>query len=65
MDLDDWLNNGWLVRHKASPQEIMDLLGVADRDLEADEMYELATQLRREVETWISPHISPKSYIFR
>ncbi len=33
MSLVDWLNNGWLVEHKTSPQEIADLFGVADRDL--------------------------------
>ncbi len=33
MSLTDWLNNGWLVEHKTSPQEIADLFGVADRDL--------------------------------
>ena len=29
----DWLNNGWLVEHQSSPQEIADLLALADRDL--------------------------------
>jgi len=33
MSLQDWLKNSWLVEHKTSPQEIKDLLGVADRDL--------------------------------
>jgi HEPN domain-containing protein len=33
MTLEDWLNNGWLVAHKTSRQEIGDLLDVADRDL--------------------------------
>jgi hypothetical protein len=33
MSLTDWRNNGWLVDHKTSPQEISDLLKVADRDL--------------------------------
>ena len=33
MSLQDWLNNSWLVEHKTSQQEIVDLLGVADRDL--------------------------------
>jgi hypothetical protein len=31
--LQDWLENGWLVEHKTSSQEIVDLLGMADRDL--------------------------------
>ena len=34
MSLQDWLKNSWLVEHKSSPQEIADILGVADRDLE-------------------------------
>jgi hypothetical protein len=33
MSLDDWLKNGWLVAHKTSPNEISDLLAVAERDL--------------------------------
>ena len=34
MSLQNWLQNSWLVEHKSSPQEITDLLGVVDRDLE-------------------------------
>jgi hypothetical protein len=33
MSLTEWLKNGWLAEHKASPDEIADLLEVADRDL--------------------------------
>ena len=33
MSLKDWLNSGWLAEHKTSPEEIRNLLGVADRDL--------------------------------
>jgi len=33
MNLKDWLNNGWLIEHNSSPQEISGLLGFADRDL--------------------------------
>ena len=33
MSLKDWANNGWLVEHRTSHQEINDLLSVADRDL--------------------------------
>lgn len=33
MSLDDWLRNGWLIEQKPSPQEISDLLRIADRDL--------------------------------
>ena len=34
MSLRDWLENGWLTEHQTSPQEIADLLSVADRDLD-------------------------------
>lgn len=33
MSLTNWRDNGWLSDHKTSPQEISDLLSVADRDL--------------------------------
>ncbi|MEK6709462.1 MAG: hypothetical protein AABZ64_02675 [Nitrospinota bacterium] len=33
MSLKDWLADGWLREHRTSPEEIRDLLGVADRDL--------------------------------
>jgi len=33
MSLKDWLLNGWLVEHKTSPQEIAELIAIADRDL--------------------------------
>ena len=33
MTLQDWRNFGWLKDHETSPQEIADLLAVADRDL--------------------------------
>ncbi len=33
MSLQNWLNNGWLTKHRTSSQEITALLSVADRDL--------------------------------
>ena len=33
MSLKDWLKAGWLVEHETSPQEIANLLGLAERDL--------------------------------
>jgi len=33
MSLKEWARNGWVLEHKTSPQEIADLLRVADRDL--------------------------------
>jgi hypothetical protein len=33
MTLKDWQNNGWLVTHVTSREEVRDLFGVADRDI--------------------------------
>ena len=33
MSLKNWCDNGWLTDHKTNPQEIEDLLAVAERDL--------------------------------
>ena len=33
MSLQDWARNGWLTEHQSSPQELADLLALADRDL--------------------------------
>ncbi len=33
MSLREWARNGWLTEHKTSPEEIVELLGIADRDL--------------------------------
>lgn len=33
MSLQDWVKNGWLRPHKITRQEVVDLLGVVDRDL--------------------------------
>ena len=32
MSFADWVNNGWLVAHKSSKQEIANLLGIVARD---------------------------------
>jgi len=37
MSLHDWLKKGWLVEHNPSREEVGDLFGVADRDLEASQ----------------------------
>ena len=34
MSLPDWQRNGWLVEHRATRQEVRDLFGIVDRDLE-------------------------------
>jgi len=33
MSLSDWLEKGWLVRHRPDRREIRELLGIADRDI--------------------------------
>lgn len=33
MSLGDWHRNGWLISHKASREEILELLAIAERDL--------------------------------
>ena len=33
MNLQNWLENGWLRKHKTSKKEITDLLKIVDRDL--------------------------------
>jgi len=43
MTLADWLKNGWLVEHQTSPQEVSDLLSVADRDLDDCQMKGLSS----------------------
>ncbi len=37
MSLKNWLNNGWVKKHKTSSQEIKNLLGVAERDMSDSE----------------------------
>ncbi len=33
MSLSDWLENGWLVKHRPDRRETRELLGIADRDI--------------------------------
>ena len=33
VNLRDWLNNGWLVEHASSKEEVANLLAITDRDL--------------------------------
>ena len=44
--LEEWRKFGWLKDHKASPEEIVDLLTVADRDLAASKTPALHTDWR-------------------
>jgi hypothetical protein len=34
MTLRNWLKSGWLIEHKPTKQETLDLLGIVDRDLQ-------------------------------
>lgn len=42
MSLQDWLKNGWLIEHQTSHQELVNLLGMADRDLAQCRMPDLS-----------------------
>ena len=46
MTLKNWENSGWLLRHKTTPQEIRDLLRIADRDLSDCETKGLSSDWR-------------------
>ena len=35
MSLENWLKAQWLVEHRTSPEEIADLLAIADRDIKS------------------------------
>ena len=43
MSLSNWRDNGWLVEHKPTAQEIRDLFAVADRDLKDSAVSGLST----------------------
>lgn len=46
MSLQTWLQNGWLVQHATSPEEIANLLAIADRDLAACQVKQLPSDWR-------------------
>lgn len=46
MTLRNWLVNRWLVEHRASPEEIADLVTVVDRDLEDAALDQLSPDWR-------------------
>lgn len=46
MILQDWLSNGWLVKHRTSRQEISDLLSVAERDIHESQVQGLSSDWR-------------------
>jgi hypothetical protein len=46
MSLQTWLQNSWLVQHATSPEEIGNLLAIADRDLAACQVKQLPADWR-------------------
>jgi hypothetical protein len=46
MSLRNWLQNSWLVQHTTTPQEIANLLAIADRDLAACQVKALPADWR-------------------
>jgi hypothetical protein len=46
MSLQNWLQNGWLVQHITSPDEIRNLLSISDRDLTACQVKQLPSDWR-------------------
>ena len=46
MSLRSWLQNGWLVEHTTTPEEIRNLLAIADRDLAASQAPSLPSDWR-------------------
>ncbi len=46
MSLENWRQSGWLSAHEPSPQEIADLLAIADRDLRDCQAEGLSTDWR-------------------
>jgi hypothetical protein len=46
MSLNDWLDKGWLVKHRPDRREIRELLGVADRDVADSQAKGISTDTR-------------------
>jgi hypothetical protein len=46
MSLESWRQNGWLVRHATSQQEVSNLLAISDRDLAACQVKQLPADWR-------------------
>jgi hypothetical protein len=46
MSLKDWHNNGWLIEHQTTPEEIADLFGVAQRDIADAQITQLSPDWR-------------------
>lgn len=46
MSFADWVNNGWLITHTSSKQEIANLLGIVARDLKDSQATDLSNDWR-------------------
>jgi hypothetical protein len=46
MTFKSWLQNSWLVQHTTTAEEIVNLLGLSDRDLTACQVKQLPTDWR-------------------
>jgi uncharacterized protein (UPF0332 family) len=46
MSLSDWLDKGWLVKHRPDRREIKELLGIADRDIADAQAEGISTDTR-------------------
>ena len=46
MSLSDWLDKGWLARHRSDRREIKELLGIADRDIADSQAKGISTDTR-------------------
>jgi len=46
MNLNDWLEKGWLVKHRPDRRETRELLGIADRDITDAQVKEISTDTR-------------------
>jgi hypothetical protein len=46
MSFADWVNNGWLVAHMSSKQEIGNLLGIVARDLKDSQAKDVSDDWR-------------------
>jgi len=46
MTLETWLKNGWLTEHNPTRQEVLNLLGIVDRDLQESRIKGLSPEWR-------------------
>jgi hypothetical protein len=50
MNLNDWQEKGWLVKHRPDCRETKELLGIADRDIADAQAKEISTDTRLSLE---------------